>query len=201
MNLVINLSPKRNTTQTMKKILFFVVITILSLSSFSQTQIYLRSGENISAQPDINFFGYGKKLNKSGTLKMSYFALVEKSWAEGLIGLSYSPTSWCELGIMGGIETNPNIYRGSASICLTGKKFSFSTCIERGGGNDNWWYKTTALYSASKKLTVGLMSWRFNATGPYAEYSVSKAISIWSNPGYDLEAKEKRFIIGLNIKM
>lgn len=185
----------------MKKILFSVLLLIIVISAFSQIQLFTKFTENGQVEPDINFFGYGQKLNQTGSLKLTYFALVERAWAEGLVGVSYSPISWCELGIMGGIETIPSAYRGAASIYLTNKKISFSTCLEKGIGVDNWWYKSFILYSVNKKVSVGVMSWRFNVTGPYLEYFTNKGISFWTNFGTDFETKEKRAIVGLNIKI
>ncbi len=185
----------------MKKILIFVAIFIFCIPVFSQIQVFTKYTDGGQVEPDINFFGYGPELNKTGSVKLSYFGLVEKAWAEGLLGVSYSPVKWCELGLMGGIETNPNIWRTSVSASLNSKKLSFSTCWELGGGHNNWWQKTVLGYTLNEQFQVGLMSWRFNGTGPFIKYSTSNGINLWVQPGYDFEFGKKKLVVGVDVKI
>jgi hypothetical protein len=187
----------------MKKILVVIVILLsFSAASFSQIQIFGKYTDGKEIEPDINVFNYGPKIDSAGKFKITYFALVEKAWAEGLIGVSYSPTKWCELGLMFGLESTPSLYRFSGSIWMGNDHLAFATCLEKGDGADNWWYKSTLSYSPNKKLALGLMSWRYNGTGVFLKYNFTKpGLSLWANPAYDLEFKAKRLTVGLDIKI
>ena len=155
----------------MKKILVLIIVLSCAITGFSQIQIFGKYTAGKKIEPDINIFNYGPKLDTAGKIKITYFALVEKAWAEGLIGISYTPSKWCELGLMFGLESNPALYRLSGSIWLGDDKIAFATCMEKGDGSDNWWYKSTLGYSPSKKFTCGLMSWRYNGTGIFLQYN------------------------------
>lgn len=192
----------------MKKLVIAFLILIITIPvSNAQVQMFGKYTHEGRVEPDINIFGYaGPKTSK---VKLSYFSLVEKSWAEGLVGVSYSPFTYLELGLMGGIETSlpavPNgaaLYRGAGSLWMGNDKISFYTCFEKGEGKGDWWYKSTAGYSLDKKLSLGLMSWRYNGTGVFFKHTEPESgISIWVNPAYDLEFKEKRITVGIDIKI
>lgn len=188
----------------MKKIVALLVALLgFATISFSQVQIFGKYTPGGSVEPDINIFGYAGKINESGTLKLTYFALVEKAWAEALVGISYSPTKWCELGLQAGIESAPSIYRFCGSVFLAlSSKTTFFTCVEKGDGRNNWWYKSTLSYCPKEKFSFGLMSWRYNGTGIFLKHTFMKdKFGLWVNPAYDLEFKTERFTVGLDIKI
>lgn len=188
----------------MKKFLALTAMMMaFSVVSFSQIQMFAKFTPGESVSPDINIFGYAGKINKSGTLQLTYFALVEKSWAEGLIGVSYAPVKWCELGFQVGIETTPSLFRLCGSVFLAlSDKATFFTCVEKGKGDDNWWYKSTLSYCPKEKFSFGLMSWRYNGTGIFLKHTFLKGkLGLWINPAYDFEFKTERFTIGLDIKI
>ncbi|MFZ4648919.1 MAG: hypothetical protein ACOYMB_04840 [Patescibacteria group bacterium] len=188
----------------MKKLSVVFVMLLVAVSIFQtvsgQIQIFGKYTENGAIEPDFNVFGYGPKLDSLGKFKISYFALVEEKWAEGLIGVSYSPTKWCELGLQVGIETISSLYRTSGSVWIGNDKVSFFTCVERGIGADNWWYKSTVAYTFNKNVSLGLLSWRYNGTGVIAKYTIN-GVSVWVNPAYDFEIKVKRLTVGLDFKI
>ncbi len=66
------------------KRLFVLAALLLSVSTltFSQIQIFGKYTAGEQIEPDINIFGYGPKLDTAGKIKLTYFALVEKAWAE-----------------------------------------------------------------------------------------------------------------------
>lgn len=183
------------------KLFAFLFVILLSVSSFSQIQMFGKYTPKGTIEPDINVFGYAKKLDSTGTFKLSYFALVEESWAEGLIGISYSPTKWCELGLMLGIESVPTLYRVSTSIWLGANKTSFAACFEKGDGKDNWWYKSTLKQELGERFALGLISWRYNGTGLLLEYKTKHDLVFWLSPAYDIEFAENRLVIGMDIKI
>jgi hypothetical protein len=184
----------------MRKLLVVFLLVVNFSNVNAQIQIFGKYTENGKIEPDFNVFGYGAKLDTGGQFKISYFFLVEEKWAEGLVGFSYTPTKWCELSLQIGIETVSSLYRTSSSIWLGNNKVSFFTCIEKGVGHDNWWYKSTLEYSLNKSVSLGLISWRYNGTGVSLKYTLN-GVSVWVNPAYDLEFKVKRFTIGLNLKI
>jgi len=103
---------------------------------------------------------------------------------------------------MFGLETAPSIYRLSGSVYLGNDHVFFSTCLEKGDGRNNWWYKSALGYSPSKKFSLGLISWRYNGTGIFLKYNATKpGVSFWINPAYDLEFKTQRLTIGMDIKI
>ncbi len=183
-------------------ILIIVSVLMLSLSGYSQNQLqafgkYTEGGE---VTPDINFFGYATKLDSAGKFQVTYFALVEPGWAEGMIGLSAKTADWLELGVMFGIETVPSIWRGAASVWMGKGKYSFYTCVEKGKGADNWWYKSVATYTANPNISFGAMSWRYSGTGPYFKYTHTKSgLGLWVNPVRDFEFQKYRVLIGVDL--
>jgi len=183
----------------MKKCLVVLVFLVLSCELSAQIQAYSRYTVNAQVEPDINIFGT-KKISE--TFKLTYFALVEESWSEALIGLSYAPTPYLELGCGAGIEHNPAIYRLTASLWLGSGDVSFLIIGEKGDGPDNYWYKTVLEYSASESFTLGIMAWRFHGLGPLAKLKIKALDSqLWVNPTYDLEFKVSRIITGIDIKI
>lgn len=191
----------------MKKVfLFFLLLSgLLPIFATAQIQIFGKytPGPGEGIEPDINIFGYAGSINKSESLKLTYFALVEKSWAEGLVGISYTPIEWCELGFQFGLETTPSIYRLCGSVFLAlNSKTTFFLCAEKGDGRDNWWYKTILSHCPKSRFSFGIMSWRYNGTGVFVKYTFLKdKIGLWVNPAYDFEFKTKRMTIGLDIKI
>jgi hypothetical protein len=185
----------------MKHLVIILTLAILTLPMFSQIQMFGKYTPKGTIEPDINVFSYAKKLDSVGIFKLTYFALVEKSWAEGLIGISYQPKKWCELGLMFGIETSPAIYRISSSIWLSGDKTSFSACLEKGDGSDNWWYKGVLKRNLGEKFALGLISWRYNGTGLLLEYKTKNSLVFWLNPAYDTEFQVNRLTAGIDIKI
>lgn len=185
----------------MKKLSVIVLVVFLALSSFAQIQIFGKHTSKETIKLDINVFGYARKLDSSGIFKLTYFTLAEESWAEGLIGVSYSPKKWCEIGLMLGMETNPAIYRLSSSIWLGGNKTSFYACLEKGDGFDNWWYKSVLKRNFGKRFALGLISWRYNGTGILLEYKTKSDLIFWLNPAYDTEFKVNRFTVGIDMKI
>lgn len=199
----------------MKSILLIIVsVLMLTLSGYAQNQLqafgkYTEGGE---VTPDVNFFGYAKKLDSAGKFQVTYFALIEPGkkgklgqedtpgWGEGMVGLSAKLFPWCELGVMFGLETVPSTWRGAASIWLGQGKYSFYTCVEKGIGTGNWWYKSVATYTANPNFSFGAMSWRYSGTGPYFKYTHTKSgLGLWVNPVRDFEFQKNRVLIGVDL--
>jgi len=186
----------------MKRIISFVLFIVFSIVVNAQStfQTYTRvfKGENkIKVEPDFNFYGQKLLTNKVGIWG---FALVERGWAEAYGGLLYKPADWLELAAGAGIEQNPALYRLAASIWMGHENLAFFIATEKGDGADNWWYKTYVKYQLGA-WKVGAMSWRYQTTGLYLEYSPREFFSLWINPGRDLEFKVNRLVCGIDFKL
>ena len=182
-----------------KNLLIFFFLVNFIITSFGQVQIYAKYTYKGTMNPVINIYGT-KKI--SDNFKFSYFSLVEKSWAEGLAGITYSPVKWVELDFKCGIETSLSIYRLSTSIWAGNDNISFFLTFEKGDGIKNWWYKSIFNFAPSDKIAFGLISWRYTGTGPFLKYNFNKiGLAIWINPVYDSEFKEYRCLLGFDIKI
>lgn len=185
----------------MKKLIVGIFISFLVVVNvIGQIQIFGTYSENGSLVPDVNVFGYGPKIDSLGKFKMIYFALAEEKWAEGIVGVNYSPNNWLEFGLGVGIEQNLALYRITANIWMGNKKVSFFTWAEKGDGRDNYWYKSVLSYSLSKNFKTELIAWRFNGEGINFKKSFS-SFSFWIFPAYDFEFKQKRLTVGVDIKI
>ncbi|MFA5131107.1 MAG: hypothetical protein WC467_01655 [Patescibacteria group bacterium] len=137
-------------------------------------------------------------------MKFTSFILVEPGWGESMFGLSYAPASWVEIGLSGGFEQNPNVYRGCATLWLGKGRFSSFTAFERGVGHDNWWYRNITKYKVSDDISLGFQGWRYNGLGPIIEFGIVKHVTIWINPVLDPEKDSngnKAVIVGLGINL
>jgi len=180
-------------------IVTLVVIILSSLNLSAQVEIYGRYTIGGTVEPDINVFGT-KKISEK--FNLTYFALIEEKWSEALIGVSYSPTKWLELGLSTGVEHNPAIIRFGGSIWVGKGKTSLLMLGEKGYGKDNYWYKINLSRNLSEIFSVGAMAWRFHGLGPIVKYTPQKSdLTFWILPTYDPEFKAKRLIIGLAVKI
>ncbi len=186
----------------MKKITVLLIIIVSALKSFSQLEVYGRYTAG-KTDMDVNLYGEKKLFSDSSKFSFTYFALVEKTWAEGLVGISYSPKSWLSVGGMIGIEQNPALYRFLGSVWMGKGKTSLLALYEKGDGIGNYWYKITLGHDVTKKFSVAARAWRFNGIGPVLTLNVKKlSSSFWVMPAIDFEAqRQKRISLGISIKL
>ncbi len=185
----------------MKKVVIITAVCLYTLTSYAQLEMYGRYTINGKMEPAVDLHGETKISEK---VHLTYFALVEEKWQEALIGVSYSPIKWINLGLSTGtgIEQNHAIIRFGGNIKLSKGKTSLLMLGEKGAGKDNYLYKTVLSYKASEQFTVCAVAWRFHGIGPVVKYTPKKsdwAISFM--PAYDPEFKEKRMILGLSLKI
>jgi hypothetical protein len=198
----------------MKKIMIIVAIITSSLFGFSQDeepdgyvliQNYWLQTQGGPSSYDFNVFLTGKIF---GSEKFSFtgFFLAEKPWFEQLLGVTYSPNSWLSVGVSGGGENNPALYRLGASLWMGKGKTSWLTLFEKGDGRKNYWYKSALTFETAKHFTVGGLVQRFVGLGPYFEYHISGKASTnlrlapWIAPVYDLESGDGRIMAGFDFK-
>lgn len=181
----------------MKKIFLTLAFVIFSFSTlFAQIEAYGRLVDG-KVEPDINIFGtkvISEKVN------LTYFALVEETWSECLVGVSYSPNENISVGISTGIEHKSSLYRFGGSIWVGNDKASLLILLEKGDGRDNTWYKTVGQCRISKNITLGISAWRFHGVGPLLKVDVNKDIKLWLNPAYDTEKNKVKTMAGIDIK-
>lgn len=127
------------------------------------------------------------KLNKK--LGVSGYYFLNKNYAEGYIGPTYNPTSWSEIGISLGIETNDKPIRSAASVWVGKGRHSLSGAVETGGTGK--WYSINYEAVIAKGLKAGLIFKRFLGIGPQISVNIPKTpVNITGGVTYDQEAKK-----------
>lgn len=182
----------------MKSLFIFVCLFFVVSTTQAQIEAYSRNTIGGKTEFNLNVFGQRKITEK---IYLITFALVEKDWAQGLLGLSYQPKSWLKFDVRAGIEQNPALYRLGASLFLQKEKISFQTFFEKGDGKKNYFYKSVLLFETTEKFAFGAIAWRFHGFGPICEFKLTKDYKLFLAPVYDLESKDKRIIAGVGIKI
>jgi hypothetical protein len=176
-----------------------LITSMITAEAYSQIESYVRINKGGSTEADINVYGE-KKI--SPKFNLIYFALIEKTWAEGLVGISYSPKDWISVDLRIGIEQNPALYRIAGGIWTGKGNNSLLILWEKGKGNDNYWYRITPLHKFSERFSLGVRAWRFHGVGPIGIYTFPKVgVSLFLLPTRDFEFNTNRLITGLLIKI
>jgi len=182
----------------MKKI---IALLLISLPIFVQAQLDINVRYSVTGPliPNINYYGT-KKISEK--ISLTYFGLIERTWGEALIGVSYSPTSSLSISSSVGVEHGSKKPRFGASVWTAKGNTSLLVLTEKGAGADNYWYKVNLFQKVSDKFTFGATAWRFYGVGPQARFTSKKLSStIWTLPAYDFEANNLKVVIGLTIAM
>lgn len=183
----------------MKKLVVFCLFLSFIFSISAQVSSFVKISETGKITPCMTIFGSKPIVDKLG---MTYFALVQSSWSEAQLGLSYKPVSWSSFGLSFGMEQlNGGISpRTGCSLWLGKNKTSFVFLGEKGVGSTNYWYKSTLSYSLSKNFNLGVRGWRFTGFGPIVEYKVGD-IKFWGVEAYDIEEKMMKSVIGFDVRI
>jgi hypothetical protein len=185
----------------MRNFFMTLLLALVSTAAFSQLETYGRFNEDGTVEPDINYFVASKISEKT---EVTFYSQNESGWSEALIGLNHYVKPWFSIGISGGLEHNPAIYRLGASIWMGSDsvKTSFTLMGEKGDGNDNYWYKAIVAHKTSGRINLGAIAWRYHGIGPFLEYKFKKSkFSTWVMPAYDAEYEMKRVIVGIKYKI
>lgn len=182
----------------MKKVFVLLLIAFPFIAQAQQIELYGRYTKGGKVAADINCYATKKISDK---LSLTFFGLVEKSWGEGLIGLSYSPTNSFSIGASMGIEHGSDKPRFGASMWTSTEKLSLLLLTEKGAGKDNYWYRSNLWYKASDKFTYGATVWRYHGLGPNIRYTIKKAVTLWVMPAYDFEVNEGKAMAGIAVKL
>lgn len=183
--------------QIMRNFLVLVVF-LLSLTAQSQIRAFAKVSEVSPASWVVNVYG---EQAISENISFSYFVFSAKAWAEALGGLTYRINDNVSASMLGGVEQHPEVWRLASSLFCVKGKWALFAWVEKGGGEGNYWYNTCLTRQVCPFLTAGIMSSRFNVTGPYLETPIRKNVSLWTNFGRDLEFKENRILIGTKITL
>lgn len=183
----------------MKKVMFLVVFCLVSFSVMSQVSIFSKvSLETGKIVPTVTICGQKPISSK---VSFTYLALVNQTWAEAQVGLSYAPAKFIQLGVSIGLEHNTSLYRTGASLWLGKGKTSFLALAEKGDGRENYWYKVTLNQKISENFSLGLRTWRYIGIGPVATYNF-KSLKFWVMPTTMIYGEGgKNIVFGIDVKI
>jgi len=99
-------------------------------------------------------------------------ALGSKNWAKAIMGATYSPTPWVDLGLGIGLEQADSPIRISGWARLNQGDVSFCHLFEDGGSGP--WHKTTLTMKVDEYLSIGAIDRSFMGRGAFAEYAISE---------------------------
>ncbi len=181
------------------KLLIPVLSMMLPLVTQAQLELYGKFNTDGSVEPIINYYG-SKKISEK--FAITFFGLVRQKWSQALIGAFYIPTPDIIISASAGIEHGQHLPRYSASIWLKREQNTFLLLGELGSGYQNYLYKFNMFHEFSKKVSLGVMDWRYHGLGPNLRYTIFKWEStIWIMPAYDHEQKVARCMIGYSLRM
>ena len=186
-----------------------VVFTLLPATSRAQTAFWVESQNKITTgnnvEPQLEAYQTKKLSPKFGT---TVWALVSESWGEVLVGGTFSPSDWVEMGLSAGIETNsPSALRGGSSLWLGKGRLSLLLLGEK-GGSGNWYNVLGTIRIANGKgrnwvlpTDVGIRGARFQGFGPYVNCRMG-SVQLWIVPvARDFESNETSGVLGLRVTL
>lgn len=146
---------------------------------------YDSKNQKMSTQVDI--FGE-HKINER--LKVFIWSLSSNSWGEGIVGLTYTPVSWIDLSLGGGVESDKNPLRMQASAYMSKGSHSLYLATELGGSGK--WYLIEQNNSIVTRpdtsgglnnVGIGVRAQRFAGVGPRIQVVFSKKrVMVWAVP-------------------
>lgn len=144
------------------------------------------------AKPQINIYARGPL---KGMVGWTVFAEVGPGeWAEGLVGLTYTPYSWLDLSAMAGIETyDQSPFRYGGSLWIGKDRFSFVYLFDDGG--TDYWQRNLGKVEVIPTFSIGVIQETFFGTGPYVEKRFGKVI-LWG--AYDPKDKQGLLTVQFN---
>ncbi len=184
-----------------KYILIFLLAIIAWCNVSAQLMVHSRytpSNDN-EVLPVINYYASKPIANK---INLTLFTTVNENFAQGLLGISYAPKKWLNIGMSVGIEQSSSKYRFANSLWIGNENQSFLLWLEKGKGADNYFYRATYKYDFDRTF-LALNAWRFHGLGPMFGYKMKKLnqTQFWIAPLYDVELEVARFVVGTTIKI
>lgn len=168
--------------KTMKTAKMIVVVLLAAKAALAQNWVeertYISGGV---ATPRIG--GLLTKAIKGNLGGFCWFQTQQK-YSQIYGGSTLSPTSWIQLALGLGIETDKHPLRVGSYVWLGKDKLSGLAVFEDGGSG--FWYKVETNYQASKLVGLGTLSERFKGSGPKIEFSIPHtALKLWIAPLVD----------------
>ncbi len=147
-----------------------VFSTFFTLTVFAQKIDGYVEQENVltaaAATPQLNLLAYGPVKGKVG---WQFWGITSRTWSEGLLGPTYSPTSWLTLAVGAGAETGGMRYSWSGA----GKKGRlFYVTLHEWGGTTGYWHKQVVSYDLTPRLAPGFWCERAKGAGPTVSFRV-----------------------------
>ena len=183
----------------MKNLSLVLVTLFISVSLNAQISFFTKiSGGKVT--PCATIYGT-KAFTENENFGLTYFGLVQESWAEIQFGLFYSPTDWSQVGLSCGIEQGVKLFRMGSFAWLGYRNTSFVVLAEKGAGKDNYWYKVT-LSEKVGNFDLGLRGWRYTGFGPIIQYKIGKTgLKAWTMPTFGwFESSQNSILLGLDFK-
>jgi hypothetical protein len=158
--------------RTFQKVLFFLTAGALILSPASTAAQVTGFVEN---QPQLSNGSRGGQVHLylEGTFeddgKLGYWTwgLVNRDWAEALVGLGYELTEWCVVQAGAGLETDSSDARWAANLWLGHGRWSMLAMSEY-GGSGHW--RRVVVNADVGRWGLGGMHQNDQGLGPRLEY-------------------------------
>ena len=158
-----------------------IVFTVLVFATLASAQGWVEERTYVSgvvATPQID--GLFNQSIKGGVGSFEWFQ-VSKGYSQAYAGATYSPKSWFQIALGGGLEQAKSPARLGSYVWLGKGKASGLFIFENGGSGK--WYKTESNYQLLSKLGFGTYSERFKGIGPKLELKVPHTpFKVWLAP-------------------
>lgn len=177
------------------KVVLVVLVVLFAKNATAQTmgwveeRMFIKDGQVIQR---IDGLVNGSVKNNLGTF---VWFQVDKSYAQGYAGLTFSPKPWIQFAGGAGIEQDKSPFRVGGYIWLSKDKISLLFIPEYGGSG--FWAKMEFNQGIGKHVGFGLISERYKGTGPRVEISISK-FKLWAAPLW--EKRRAAGLVGIRYK-
>lgn len=119
---------------------------------------------------------------------------IQKDYSQGYAGLTYSPRSWMQFALGGGLEQDKHPARVGGYMWAGNSKSSLLFVPEYGGSG--FWWKLEANRKINKSVGVGFITERFKGSGLRVEYKIPKIpVVVWGAPL--LQMNRQNLLIGI----
>lgn len=186
----------------MKNILMVVLIAG-SIIAEAEASFYVESLNKVveGGVIPVLIFCPTHNLNKQfKQFQLQGFSMTSENYAEGYVGLGYSPKPWLQVGVSFGLETADNPWRVAASI-WAGKGSLSLLCVCENGGS-GYWYDIKPTVKVNNWLTVGFMAKRFSGVGPFIQVGIPNTpLKAYLVPAYDFEDSKQKTSVGICLSL
>jgi hypothetical protein len=159
---------------------FATVEQVVAEASFEVQAIATIADGNVSKAMDAYF---AERDSRSVFGNFTY-AFVGEEWSEMYVGVTYTPSTICQIGAGVGIEQADSPWRVGGSLWAGKGKFSLLVLAEEGGGD--FWYRAVGAMKISSTFAAGAMSEQFAGHGPRLDVCIPNLpLKLWVVGLYD----------------